>query len=88
MDVEDGIITDVRVVRGASCEATWEAGRKLIGKTAADGPRQMGLEAQFFCSADPAGWDPIYGKSPVHFAGKVHSKALASAIEDALGKKK
>jgi hypothetical protein len=45
----------------------------------------MGIESQFFCSANPAGWDPIYGKSPVHFAGKVHSKALAVAIEQALG---
>ena len=43
----------------------------------------MGLEPQFFCSADPAGWDPIWGKSPVHFAGKVHSAALAKAIEEA-----
>ncbi len=87
MDVEDGIIIDVRVVRGASCEATWEAARKLIGTSAADGARKMGLEAQFFCSANPAGWDPIHGKSPVHFAGKVHSKALADAISSALNKK-
>ena len=44
---------------------------------------RMGLEPQFFCTADPAGWDPIYGKSPVHFAGNVHSKALARAIDRA-----
>jgi len=44
----------------------------------------MGLEVQFFCSADPAGWDPIYGKSPVHFAGNVHAKALEKAIKDHL----
>jgi hypothetical protein len=37
---------------------------------------RIGLETQFFCSADPAGWDPIYGKSPVHFAGEIHKKAL------------
>jgi len=42
---------------------------------------RIGLEVQFFCSADPAGWDPIYGKSPVHFAGNVHAKALEKAIE-------
>jgi len=42
---------------------------------------RMGLEPQFFCAANPAGWDPIYGKSPVHFAGDVHSKALARAIK-------
>ena len=40
---------------------------------------------QFFCIADPAGWDPIHGRSPVHFAGKVHDMALARAIERALG---
>ncbi|MDX2440719.1 MAG: DUF166 family (seleno)protein, partial [Desulfobacterales bacterium] len=41
---------------------------------------RMGLETQFFCTADPAGWDPIYGKSPVHFAGDVHAAALKRAI--------
>ncbi len=41
---------------------------------------RMGLETQFFCTADPAGWDPIYGKSPVHFAGDVHAAALKKAV--------
>jgi hypothetical protein len=39
------------------------------------------LEVQFFCSADPANWDPIYGKSPVHFAGHIHDAALKKAID-------
>jgi hypothetical protein len=47
---------------------------------------RIGLEVQYFCSADPAGWDPIYGKSPVHFAGDVHRAALAKAIKKALSK--
>ncbi len=37
-------------------------------------------ETQFFCTANPAGWDPIYGKSPVHFAGEIHSAALRRAL--------
>ena len=41
---------------------------------------RIGLEAQYFCSADPSNWDPIYGKSPVHFAGHVHSHALERAL--------
>jgi hypothetical protein len=45
---------------------------------------RIGLETQFFCSADPAGWDPIWGKSPVHFAGDVHSAALKRAVKAAL----
>jgi hypothetical protein len=41
---------------------------------------RMGLEVQFFCSADPAGWDPLFGRSPVHFAGKVHRAAMEAAL--------
>ena len=42
---------------------------------------RIGLETQFFCSADGADWDPIGGKSPVHFAGDVHSAALDKAVK-------
>jgi len=44
------------------------------------GVEHIGLETQFFCKADPSGWDPIYGKSPVHFAGELHKAALSRAI--------
>jgi len=33
-----------------------------------------------FPSADPSGWDPIYGKSPVHLAGRLHSVALGRVL--------
>jgi hypothetical protein len=78
--VADGRLVSVSVVRGAPCGATWDAARQLVGERAEEAVRKIGLLAQFSCSADPAGWDPIYGKSPVHFAGIVHSKALARAI--------
>lgn len=56
----------------------------MLGVDIGDAPRKIGLDTQFFCFADPAGWDPIHGKSPVHFAGKVHSKALADAVKAVL----
>lgn len=79
--IHDGIITQIEVLRGAPCGATWKAAKKMIGLETAEAIVRMGLEPQFFCSADPAGWDPIYGKSPVHFAGKVHSAALQKAVK-------
>lgn len=82
--MQDGIVTDIRVVRGAPCGATWDAARRVIGSPVDDAARKMGLDTQFYCFADPGGWDPIHGKSPVHFAGKVHNKALAKAIEKVL----
>ncbi len=78
------MISEVRVVRGAPCAASWEAARRMIGVGIDDAARKIGLDTQFFCFADPAGWDPIHGKSPVHFAGRVHSKALADAIKKIL----
>ena len=81
MEISDGKIANVTVVRGAPCGATWKAAEKMTGIPVDDAAVRIGLETQFFCSADPAGWDPIYGKSPVHFAGKVHNKALESAIK-------
>ena len=69
------------VKRGAPCGATWEAARNIIGSSVEEAPVQIGLKVQFFCSADPAGWDPIYGKSPVHFAGHMHRQALEKALK-------
>lgn len=77
---QDGLLQDIEVIRGAPCGASWEAIKTLKGTSAEEAIRLIGLQTQFFCSADPAGWDPINGKSPVHFAGKIHSKALADAI--------
>ena len=80
MTVQKGVVSRIRVERGAPCGATWEAAVKMIGLPVEEAVVRMGLEAQFFCTADPAGWDPIHGKSPVHFAGRIHSEALKRAV--------
>ncbi len=81
MEIADKKIANLKVLRGAPCGATWEAAKRMEGVSVSDAPVRMGLDTQFFCTANPAGWDPIYGKSPVHFAGNVHSKALIKALE-------
>ncbi len=68
------------MIRGAPCGATWDAAIRMIGLPVEEAIIRIGLETQFFCTANPAGWDPIYGKSPVHFAGDVHKAALQKAI--------
>lgn len=82
MKVKAGKITDIKVKRGAPCGATWEAALRVVNMPAKEAIIRMGLETQFFCTADPAGWDPINGKSPVHFAGDVHAAALKKAINN------
>ena len=83
VEVDDGKLASVKVLRGAPCGATWDAANRVEGLPLEEAVTRLGLETQFYCSADPAGWDPIYGKSPVHFAGEVHIASLKRALRSA-----
>ena len=80
IDVSGGRITAISVLRGAPCGATWPAANRVLHLPIEEAVIRIGLEVQYFCTADPSGWDPIYGKSPVHFAGDIHSAALKRAL--------
>jgi hypothetical protein len=79
VEVKNGLVSAVQVVRSAPCGATYDAAGRILGWPFEDATVRIGLETQFFCYADPSGWDPMYGKSPVHFAGEVHKAALRRA---------
>ena len=81
--VKDGKINEVTVRRGAPCGATWEAASRMKGYSIEEAPVRMGLDTQFFCTADPSNWDPIWGKSPVHLAADLHRAALVAALKKA-----
>ena len=76
----NGKIADIKILRGAPCGATWKSSKRILNLSLQDAVEHIGLETQFFCKADPSGWDPIYGKSPVHLAGELHKAALKKAI--------
>lgn len=78
---DDGRIQRILVHRGAPCGATWLAADKVRGLPLDEAMTRFGLEVQFFCSANPAGWDPLWGKSPVHLAADVHTAALKTSLK-------
>lgn len=80
----DGRIEAIEVVRGAPCDATWIAAAQVVGVPVEEAADRFGLEVQLACKADPSSWDPIHGRSPVHFAGKVHRGAFEQALRRAL----
>ena len=79
--MSNGRIADIKVMKGAPCGATWEAAPRILNLPVDEALVRIGLDVQYFCSADPAGWDPVHGKSPVHLAGRIHQKALAAALQ-------
>ncbi len=80
VNVKDGYIKGLYVRRGASCGATWHVIRRMIGVTVDEALSTIGREIQYLCKADPSAFDPLSGKSPLHFAGKVHAAALKRAL--------
>ena len=79
---EGGRISHIEVNRGASCGATWLAATRVIGLTLAEALITYPREVQYLCVADPSAFDPISGKSSVHYAGHVHAAALKKAAKD------
>lgn len=79
--LDDDRIERILVHRGAPCGATWLAAEKVKGLSLEKAMTRFGLEVQFFCSANPAGWDPLWGKSPVHLAADVHTAALKTSLK-------
>ncbi len=81
--VANGRLAAVEVERGSPCGAAWSAAAEVMGLEVAEAAQRYGLLVQTRCQADPANWDPLWGASPVHAAGRVHARALARAIEQA-----
>lgn len=79
----DGRIVEIEVIRGASCGATWEAAAKVVGLSPREALTVYAREVQYLCKADPSAFDPISGRSSLHYAGHVHSAALKKAAEEA-----
>ncbi len=79
--LKDNQITHLEIMRGASCGATWRIAAKIIGLPPKDALIKIAREVQYLCKADPSRFDPITEKSPLHYAGDVHYKALLKALE-------
>ena len=88
VETTDGIIRHIEVIRGAPCGATWVAIVNILGLSVDEALVKLPLQVQQNCFADPSSFDPISGKSPVHYAGYVHLAALQKAVGKAVGVKK
>jgi len=78
---ENDRVAEIKVLKGAPCGATWNAARKIKNMPIKEALTRFGLEVQFFCTADPASWDPLWGKSPVHLAADIHTAVFKAGLK-------
>lgn len=82
MEVENDRIKSIEVKRGAPCGASWDVLARVIGLRVQEAISTLAREVQYICYADPSSFDPISGKSPLHYAGEVHAAALKKALSE------
>lgn len=83
VEVVDGRVASIEVVRGAPCAATWRAAEAVVGMAVEEALPRIGLATQFHCfaKANPN----VFLTNPLHVAGEVHTAALKKALAKKLG---
>jgi hypothetical protein len=79
VQITDGKISDVTVIRGAPCGSTWWMAERLIGVLADEAPARAGLLIQQYpCRA-------VRGtRGGIHRSAQLHKEALVQAINSAV----
>ncbi len=77
ISVEGGLVSDVDVIRGSLCGASWWVASQLPGTPVADAPAKAGLLAgQYPCRA-------VRGtRGGIHRSSEIHKKAVEAALDD------
>ena len=73
--VTAGVVSDVQVIRGSPCGASWWAASQLVGTPVADAPAKAGLLVQQYpCRA-------VRGThGGIHRSAEIHKKAVEAAL--------
>ena len=81
VEIENGVIRDVRVTRGAICGSSFFVAEKLRGVSVEEAPSKAGYFTQIYPCYASRGLD---GK--IHRAANVHKRAIEKAIARAKGR--
>ena len=75
VETKDGRISQVKIVRGSPCGATWHAAAGIVGKTVDEAPSMTGL----FCQQYPC--RAVRGTpGGIHTSGDLHKDAMERAL--------
>ena len=80
VEVVDGEVWCVDVLRGAPCGSTHYMAEKLLGTKEGDAKPRAGTLVQIYPCLASRKVDRFFGDSPIHVAGKIAKKALEKAI--------
>jgi len=80
VEVIDGKVSGVDVLRGAPCGSTHYMAEKLPGTKIGDAKPRAGTLVQIYPCLASRRVDRFFGDAPIHVAGKIAEKALEKAL--------
>ncbi len=80
VEVVNGEVSCVDVLRGAPCGSTHYMAEKLPGTKIGDAKPRAGILVQIYPCLASRKVDRFFGDSPIHVAGKIAEKALVKAL--------
>ncbi|MHA1379810.1 MAG: DUF166 domain-containing protein [Candidatus Helarchaeota archaeon] len=83
IEVENGKINKVHIIKGAPCGASWFVAKEIVGENIENAPQKAALLTQYYCRAS-RGYDILKGEGKIHKAGKITMKAFEKAIQKAM----
>jgi len=76
INTNNGLITNLKIIRGAPCGSTWHMAKGLMGTKIEEAPARAGLLIQQYPCRSVRG-----NKSGIHKAAKLHKESVERALE-------
>ncbi len=76
INTNNGLINNVKIIRGAPCGSTWQMAKALVGTKIDDAPARAGLLIQQYPCRAVRG-----NKGGIHKAAKLHKESVERALE-------
>jgi len=76
INTNNGLITNVKIIRGAPCGSTWHMAKGLVGTKIEEAPARAGLLIQQYPCRAVRG-----NKCGIHKAAKLHKESVEKALE-------
>jgi hypothetical protein len=82
VEVANGVVSCVNILRGAPCGSTHYMAEKLPGTKVDDAKPRAGTLVQIYPCLASRRVDRFFGDAPIHVAAKLAEKALEKALEE------
>lgn len=79
INANNGLITNVKIIRGAPCGSTWHMAKRLVGTKIEEAPARAGLLIQQYPCRAMRG-----NKGGIHKAAKLHKESVERALKESV----